>query len=50
VTAFFHKQGGGFKPGTDVEVDGRVYHGFPEVHANLPGRMGGVRKAALVSA
>lgn len=38
--AYFHKQGGGAKPGTNPEIDGRLWHQFP--YAGFPW-VGGVR-------
>jgi protein gp37 len=46
VAAFFHKQGGAFRPGMDTTIDGREYHEFPTVYADLPGVPGGVRAQA----
>lgn len=41
--AFFHKQSGGPKPGTGKELDGRLWHQFPNTDL---GQVGGVRADA----
>jgi protein gp37 len=41
--AFFHKQGSGARPGTNPEIDGRLWHQFPLTDAAVPSSVGGVR-------
>jgi len=40
--AYFHKQSGGSRPGTGKELDGRLWHQWPDTEI---GRVGGVRIA-----